>query len=91
MPHPRWDERPVAIIVPADANADAAQLKQLVLQNFDASKFAKYEVPDDVLCWAEIPMTSTGKLDKKTVRSKLTELGYELPSLAKAKSARCRL
>jgi acyl-CoA synthetase (AMP-forming)/AMP-acid ligase II len=33
MPHPRWDERPVAIIVPANGNtSDTDGLKKTVMQ-----------------------------------------------------------
>ena len=50
-----------------------------------ATKFAKYELPDDVLCWPELPLTATGKLDKKVIRQKLKDSGYQLPSLVKSK------
>ena len=38
-------------------------------------------MPDDVVFVTEIPMTSTGKLDKKNVRQLLKQQGYTLPSL----------
>jgi acyl-CoA synthetase (AMP-forming)/AMP-acid ligase II len=50
-----------------------------------AAVFAKYELPDDVLVWKELPLTGTGKLDKKNVRAALKAEGYILPSL-RAKS-----
>ena len=43
--------------------------------------YNRYEVPDDVVFVTEIPMTSTGKLDKKNVRQLLKQQGYTLPSL----------
>ena len=78
-------------MVPADAAAaKEAELKEQVLAHFNLGKFAKYEIPDDVLCWDEIPMTTTGKLDKKNVRAKLEEEGYVLPDL-RAKASKSRL
>ena len=44
-------------------------------------KFAKWQLPDDVLFVDQIPLTSTGKLDKKTVRAQLEEEEYVLPDL----------
>ena len=42
---------------------------------------AKYEVPDEFLFWDEIPLTGTGKMDKKAVRASLKAQNYVLPSL----------
>jgi non-ribosomal peptide synthetase component E (peptide arylation enzyme) len=36
-------------------------------------------LPDDVLIVSELPLTSTGKIDKKTIRKQLLEDGYQLP------------
>ena len=36
-------------------------------------RFAKFQLPDDVLSWGAIPMTGTGKMDKKRVREMLRE------------------
>ena len=46
-----------------------------------AKQFAKWQLPDDVLFVDTIPLTSTGKMDKKTVRAHLDSRGYELPDL----------
>ena len=46
-----------------------------------ATQFAKWQLPDDVLFVETIPLTSTGKMDKKTVRAHLDSRGYELPDL----------
>ena len=43
--------------------------------------FAKWQLPDDVLYIDEIPLTSTGKMDKKIVRADLDAKGYVLPDL----------
>jgi len=81
--HPKWDERPVAIVMLAPGAKDAGLLER-VHKHLSAS-FAKFQLPDDVLVWDSIPMTSTGKLDKKTVRDKLSKEGYILPSLRSSK------
>jgi len=75
QPHPKWDERPVAIVVlHAGANVTQRQVLDHCMQ-----QFAKWQLPDEVLFVDEIPLTSTGKMDKKTVRQRLHEEGYELP------------
>ena len=50
-----------------------------------SNSFAKYQLPDDVLIWDEIPMTGTGKMSKKDVRLKLKNENYILPSLKQSK------
>jgi 3-(methylthio)propionyl---CoA ligase len=74
-PHPRWDERPVALVI-KKPGADLSV--EQVLKHCE-SKFAKWQLPDDVLFVDAIPLTSTGKMDKKVVRAKLDQDGYKLP------------
>uniref|UniRef100_A0A7S4SIR3 AMP-dependent synthetase/ligase domain-containing protein n=1 Tax=Alexandrium monilatum TaxID=311494 RepID=A0A7S4SIR3_9DINO len=78
MPHPRWDERPLATVV-LEPGAPKEGLKQRMDEHCLA-KFAKFQLPDDVVVWPEIPLTSTGKIDKKVIREKLKAQGYVLPS-----------
>jgi fatty-acyl-CoA synthase len=76
-PHPRWDERPVALVIlepGIDVEPDG------ILEHC-ATAFAKWQLPDDILFVDEIPLTSTGKMDKKIVRADLEERGYTLPDL----------
>ena len=77
QPHPRWDERPVALIVRA---GDGEIGTEAVIAHC-ATRFAKWQLPDDVLFVDSIPLTSTGKMDKKTVRARLEREGYRLPEL----------
>jgi acyl-CoA synthetase (AMP-forming)/AMP-acid ligase II len=77
QPHPRWDERPVALVI-LDEGAQVS--KEAVLEHC-ASAFAKWQLPDDVLYVESIPHTSTGKMDKKIVRADLDAQGYTLPDL----------
>lgn len=83
VPHPKWDERPVVIVVLAPG-ADGAGLHDKVRAHL-SSDFAKFQLPDETLIWKEIPMTSTGKLDKKVIRDKLSKEGYVLPDLRQSK------
>ena len=46
-----------------------------------AEQFAKWQLPDDVLFRDALPLTATGKLDKKAVRAELEAEGYRLPDL----------
>lgn len=77
QPHPRWDERPVALVI---LQPGAGVSEQDILEHC-AVKFAKWQLPDEIIYVDEIPLTSTGKLDKKTVRANLEREGYKLPEL----------
>ena len=69
----RWDERPVAVVVPTNGHAPSiAELRE-----FLAGRVAKWWLPDDVVVVDEVPKTSVGKLDKKAIRAQLAHL--ELP------------
>ena len=49
------------------------------------NQLLRYELPDEVLVWAELPVTGTGKISKKDIRQKLADDGYKLPDLRKSK------
>ena len=77
QPHPHWTERPVILIV---TEAGAKVEVQSIIDHC-ASRFAKWQLPDDVLFVDSIPLTTTGKMSKKSVRAKLEADGYLLPDL----------
>jgi fatty-acyl-CoA synthase len=81
QPHPRWDERPVALVVVTEG---ATVTREMILEQC-AEIFAKWQLPDDVIFVTQIPMTSTGKIDKKTIRANLEAENYQLPDLRDAK------
>ena len=62
IPDEKWNERPLALIVPI--SADVA-LEQHELANYLAKKFVKIWLPDKFVFVKEIPKTSVGKIDKK--------------------------
>lgn len=75
--HPKWDERPILVVVPAPGKTvDAAALLDHV-----AASVAKWQRPDDVLVVAEIPHTATGKISKLDLRKQLADQGYQHPDL----------
>ena len=64
VPHPKWQERPLALVVlKPGQQATQEQLKEHL-----GSAFAKWQWPDQVLFVEAIPKTSVGKLDKKRIR-----------------------
>lgn len=77
QPHPKWDERPVALVVMTPGH----ELDQDVVMEHCSSIFAKWQLPDEVIAVTSIPLTSTGKIDKKSIRADLDAQGYKLPSL----------
>jgi fatty-acyl-CoA synthase len=74
IPHPKWDERPLACVVLKEGETATEEdilehLKPLV---------AKWWMPDAVEFIDEVPKTSVGKFSKKDLRTKFAD--YELPS-----------
>ena len=80
QPHPKWDERPVALVV-LEPGKEVSE--QLVMDHCE-EVFAKWQLPDEVLYIDSIPLTSTGKMDKKVVRADLESQNYKLPDLREA-------
>jgi fatty-acyl-CoA synthase len=80
QPHPKWDERPVALVVVVEG---ANVTRDLIMEHC-AGRFAKWQLPDDVIFVNGIPLTSTGKIDKKKIRADLEEQRYKLPDLRTA-------
>jgi acyl-CoA synthetase (AMP-forming)/AMP-acid ligase II len=62
--HPKWDERPVLVVVPRPGRViDPDGLLAVY-----AGKVPKWWLPDAVVVVAELPHTATGKLQKTTLR-----------------------
>jgi fatty-acyl-CoA synthase len=74
VPDERWQERPLAAVVRTPgASVDAGQLRK-----FLADKVARWWLPERWTFVDEIPLTSVGKYDKKTVRSRYAENAYQV-------------
>lgn len=62
--HPKWDERPVAVVVVKEgASVTAGELRA-----FLEPQFAKFALPDEFVFTKEIPRTAAGKFHKTTLR-----------------------
>jgi len=77
QPHPKWDERPIALVI---LSSNASVTSDMILEHC-AELFAKWQLPDEIIFVADIPQTSTGKIDKKTIRANLEAENYKLPDL----------
>ena len=62
--HPKWDERPLLLIV----RSDGSTLDKDRVLSFLTDKIATWWMPDDVLFVDELPHTATGKLYKSVLR-----------------------
>ena len=72
VPDPKWTERPLLIVVAAEAvEAD----KQHILASLEG-KIAKWWIPEDCVFVEEIPHTATGKISKKDLRKQFADYSY---------------
>jgi len=67
VPDPRWEERPLAILVVQDGTSpDFRELRR-----FLANQIAKFMVPEYWAAVPGLPKTSVGKIDKKVLRQEV--------------------
>jgi fatty-acyl-CoA synthase len=77
LPHPKWQERPLAAVVKQnDAPADEEQLRR-ELRELLAAKFAKWQLPDAIVFVEAIPRTSVGKFMKSRLREQFKDWRWE--------------
>ena len=72
LPHPKWSERPLLVIVKetgSDVDGEA------ILTYLDG-KIAKWWMPDDVVFVDEIPHTATGKIQKMNLREQFKHFEF---------------
>ncbi|WP_425099797.1 long-chain-fatty-acid--CoA ligase [Tropicibacter sp. S64] len=74
IPHPKWDERPLLVVVPRDAGdpPELGEIHEMMLEHV-----AKWQLPDAMECVEALPLTATGKVSKLTLRQQFD--GYVLP------------
>ncbi len=72
--HPKWDERPLLVIVPKEGRQPKAE----ELFEYLKPRIAKWWMPDDVQLVSEIPHTATGKINKLKLRETFRD--YKLPT-----------
>jgi fatty-acyl-CoA synthase len=70
--HPKWGERPILLV----QLRDGCEASQGEFRDFLDGKIASWWMPDDVLFVPEIPLSATGKIDKKRIRQGLGD--YQL-------------
>ncbi|MFM1833275.1 MAG: hypothetical protein RLZZ461_1591 [Planctomycetota bacterium] len=68
-PDPRWGERPVVVVV---TSAGRTPLTIERLRTALADRFQSWQIPDAIIEIPEMPLTSTGKIDKKALRRSIT-------------------
>ncbi len=66
VPHPKWDERPILLVVLKDG---ASATKEDII-TYVSQHIAKFWTPDDVIFVPDLPHTATGKLHKVPLREK---------------------
>ena len=67
LPDDKWQERPLACIVP---QPDAAStITKEDIQDYLKDKVAKWWIPDEIVFMKELPKTSVGKFNKKSLRA----------------------
>ena len=64
--HPKWDERPLLLIVPKPEKS----LEKQEVMDFLAERVAKWWVPDEVIFVESLPVGGTGKVQKNDLRVK---------------------
>ncbi|MGQ0662181.1 MAG: 3-(methylthio)propionyl-CoA ligase [Pseudomonadota bacterium] len=69
VPHPKWQERPLLIVVP---KADRSPTRDDILAHL-RDKVAKWWLPDDVVFVKELPHTATGKIMKTALREQFKD------------------
>jgi fatty-acyl-CoA synthase len=74
VPHPKWDERPLLVVVPKPGTTPTAA----ELRTFYDGKVAKWQVPDDVVFVDAIPLGATGKMQKSILRERFRD--HPLPA-----------
>ncbi len=71
VPHPKWEERPLALIV---LREEFKSLKKEEIREHLAKRFAKWQLPDKILFTDSIPRTSVGKPNKQDLRMKYKDI-----------------
>jgi acyl-CoA synthetase (AMP-forming)/AMP-acid ligase II len=74
VPHPKWDERPLIVVVPKTGREPTHG----EITRFLDGKIAKWWMPDDTVLTDELPIGATGKVLKAKLREQFGD--HELPT-----------
>ncbi len=73
IPHPKWQERPLAAIVLKDGK----RATEAELRSFLSANFAKWQLPDAFVFLKAIPRTSVGKFKKLALREQFADWKWD--------------
>ena len=74
-PHEKWGERPIAVIKPKEGySLTKEQIYETLNREVSAGRIPKWWVLDDIIFVREIPLISTGKIDKKELKKNILDL-----------------
>ena len=77
VPDERWQERPLAVVVlHAGASAEPVELREYL-----GDKVVRWWLPERWTFVDQVPRTSVGKYDKKTIRARYADGGYEVVTI----------
>jgi fatty-acyl-CoA synthase len=71
-PHPKWQERPLALVVVRDEFKTKVTKEEI--KKYLAKKFARWQLPEEILFVNRILKTGVGKIDKKTIRTEYKDI-----------------
>jgi fatty-acyl-CoA synthase len=66
VPHPKWEERPILLVV----RAPAADVSETAIRDHLARHVARWWLPEEILFVDALPLTGTGKIMKTELREK---------------------
>jgi fatty-acyl-CoA synthase len=67
VPHPKWGERPLCVAVASET----IKIERISQELMSTGRFAKWQLPDDVVALKALPRTMLGKLDRQVLRQTL--------------------
>ena len=67
--HPKWEERPIMLI----ESHDGSEVSDSDLREWLTPRIAKWWMPDAIIM-APVPLTATGKIDKKVIRDRYAQI-----------------
>ncbi len=73
LPHPKWQERPLAAVVLKPGHAATAE----ELRQHLAATYAKWQLPDSIVFVEAIPRTSVGKFKKTELREQFKDWDWK--------------
>jgi acyl-CoA synthetase (AMP-forming)/AMP-acid ligase II len=72
IPHPRWDERPLLLVV----RSTGSHVCESDVRSHLSTELAKWWLPDAIEFVEELPHTATGKLSKKDLREQYRDYRF---------------